>query len=133
MGSTCKNSKASKLIVENGVAMEIARDGKGKLHRGNIAEVIKDVIFGEHIWEDLRRKMKSLGEYIRYLREKEMNEVVEVITQLCEKNQSKNAFNMNPLLPSRSISTHAKKIMYVRVRLNSPIPIFGIVFLAVPS
>ncbi|XP_059317568.1 beta-D-glucosyl crocetin beta-1,6-glucosyltransferase-like isoform X2 [Lycium ferocissimum] len=78
----------ARLIVENGVAMEIARDGNGKLHRGNIAEVIKDVIFGEQIGEDLRRKVKSLAENIRSLREKEMDEVVKVITQLCEKNQS---------------------------------------------
>ncbi|MCD7447233.1 hypothetical protein HAX54_026352 [Datura stramonium] len=80
----------ARLIVENGVAVEIARDANGKLHRGYIAETIKDVIFSEQIGEDLRRKVKSLGESIRLLREKEMDGVVEVITQLCEKNQSKN-------------------------------------------
>lgn len=78
-----------RLIVENRVAVAIARDGNGKLHRGYIAETIKDVIFGEQIGEDLR-KVKSLGENIKLLREKEMDGVVEVITQLCEKNQSKN-------------------------------------------
>ncbi|KAJ8540308.1 hypothetical protein K7X08_030227 [Anisodus acutangulus] len=61
----------ARLIVENGVAVEIARDGNGKLHRGNIAEIIKDVIFGEQIGEDLRRKVKSLGENIRLLRDRD--------------------------------------------------------------
>ncbi|XP_055811407.1 beta-D-glucosyl crocetin beta-1,6-glucosyltransferase-like [Solanum dulcamara] len=78
-------------VVENGVAVEIARDGNGKLHRGYIAETIKEVILGEKIGEDLRRKVNSLGENIRLLREEQMDGVAEVINQLCEKNQSKNA------------------------------------------
>lgn len=78
-------------VVENGIAVEIARDGNGKLHRGYIAETIKEVIFGEKIGDDLRRKVNSLGENIRLLREEQMDEVAEVIKQLCEKNQFKNA------------------------------------------
>ncbi|KAH0670375.1 hypothetical protein KY290_025799 [Solanum tuberosum] len=79
-------------VVENGIAVEIARDGNGKLHRGYIAETIKEVISDEKIGEDLRRKVNSLGENIRLLREEQMDEVAEVIKQLCEKkNQSKNA------------------------------------------
>ncbi|KAH0673512.1 hypothetical protein KY284_024599 [Solanum tuberosum] len=82
----------ARLLVENGVAVEMARDGNGKIHRGYIAETIKDVIFDEKIGEDLRKKVKSLGENIKLLREKEMDGVVEVIKQICEKkNQSKNA------------------------------------------
>ncbi|WMV31598.1 hypothetical protein MTR67_024983 [Solanum verrucosum] len=78
-------------VVENGIAVEIARDGNGKLHRGYIAETIKEVILGEKIGDDLRRRMNSLGENIRLLREEQMDEVAEVIKQLCEKNQFKNA------------------------------------------
>ncbi|CAN4096110.1 unnamed protein product [Withania somnifera] len=80
----------ARLNVDNGIAVELARDGNGKFHRGSIAETIKDVIFGE-IGEDLRRKVKSLGENIKLLREEEMDEVAEVIKQVCEKKQSKNA------------------------------------------
>ncbi|KAH0673510.1 hypothetical protein KY284_024597 [Solanum tuberosum] len=82
----------ARTVVENGIAVEIARDGNGKLHRGYIAETIKEVIFGEKIGDDLRRKVNSLGENVRLLREEQMDEVAEVIKQLCEKkNQSKNA------------------------------------------
>ncbi|KAK4717286.1 hypothetical protein R3W88_015624 [Solanum pinnatisectum] len=81
----------ARLLVENGVAVEMARDGYGKIHRGYVAETIKDVIFDEKIGEDLRKTVKSLGENIKLLREKEMDGVVEVIKQLCQKNQSKNA------------------------------------------
>ncbi|KAK6790363.1 hypothetical protein RDI58_014163 [Solanum bulbocastanum] len=82
----------ARLVVENGIAMEIARDGNGKLHRGYIAETITEVIFGEKIGEDLRRKVNSLRENIRLLREEHVDGVAEVIKQLREKkNQSKNA------------------------------------------
>ncbi|WMV15050.1 hypothetical protein MTR67_008435 [Solanum verrucosum] len=80
----------ARLIVENGVAIEMARDGNGKIHRGNVAEIIKDVIFGgKKIGEDLRRKVKVLRENIKLLRKEEMDEVVMVLKQICEKNQSK--------------------------------------------
>lgn len=81
----------ARLLVEIGVAVEMDRDGNGKIHRGYVAETTKDVIFGEKIGEDLRRKMKSLSENIKLLRDEEMDSVVVVIKQLCEKNQSKNA------------------------------------------
>nr|XP_004233933.2 beta-D-glucosyl crocetin beta-1,6-glucosyltransferase-like [Solanum lycopersicum] len=59
----------ARLIVENGVGVEMARDGYGKIHRGNVAETIKDVIFGgRNIGEDLRRKVKDLRENIKLQR-----------------------------------------------------------------
>ncbi|CAN4105842.1 unnamed protein product [Withania somnifera] len=81
----------ARLIVEIGVAVEMARDGNGKLHRAYIAETIRDVIFGEKNGENLRRKVTSLGENIKLLRDAEMDAVAEVIKQLCEKNRPKNA------------------------------------------
>ncbi|XP_006365665.1 beta-D-glucosyl crocetin beta-1,6-glucosyltransferase-like [Solanum tuberosum] len=78
----------ARLIVENGVAVEMARDGNGKIHRGNVAETIKNVFFGEkNTGEDLRRKVKGLRENIKLLREEEMDGVVKVLKQICEKNQ----------------------------------------------
>lgn len=77
----------ARLIVENGVGVEMARDGYGKIHRGNVAETIKDVIFGgRNIGEDLRRKVKDLRVNIKLQREEEMDGVVNVLKQICEKN-----------------------------------------------
>ena len=68
------------------------RDGNGKLHRGYIAETIKEVIFGKEIGENLRKKVNSLRENVTLLREEHMDGVAKVIKQLHEKkNQSKNA------------------------------------------
>ncbi|CAN4096109.1 unnamed protein product [Withania somnifera] len=80
----------ARLNVENGIAVELARDGNGKLHRGSIAEILKDEIFGES-GENLRRKVKSLRENIKLLAKEEMDEVAEVIKQLFEKKQSEDA------------------------------------------
>ncbi|XP_016573793.2 beta-D-glucosyl crocetin beta-1,6-glucosyltransferase [Capsicum annuum] len=81
----------ARMVVEKGIAVEMARDGNGKLHRVNIAETLKNVICGGKIGEDLRGKVKSLGENIRLLRDEEADKVAEVIKQVYEKNQSKNA------------------------------------------
>ncbi|KAJ8543420.1 hypothetical protein K7X08_005943 [Anisodus acutangulus] len=80
----------ARLVVEIGVAVEVPRDGNGKLHRVNIAENIKHVI-GEEIGQNLRKKVTSLGDNVRLRRGEEMDGVVEVIKQLCDKtDQSKN-------------------------------------------
>ncbi|TMW88510.1 hypothetical protein EJD97_018479 [Solanum chilense] len=73
----------ARLMVENGVAVEVPRDEKGNLDRVNIAEKIKHVIRDE-TGENLRKKMNNLGENVRSQREEEMDGVVKVIQLLID-------------------------------------------------
>ncbi|CAK9142544.1 unnamed protein product [Ilex paraguariensis] len=74
----------ARLMVELGVGMEVWRDDSGKLHREEIAKVIREVIVDKR-GEAMRRKAKELGEKIRLKGDEEMNGAVEAISQLCQK------------------------------------------------
>ncbi|CAK9142539.1 unnamed protein product [Ilex paraguariensis] len=77
----------ARLMVEVGVGMEVWRDDSGKLHREEIAKVIREVIVDKR-GEAMRRKAKELGEKIRLKGDEEMNGAVEAISQLCQKSKA---------------------------------------------
>ncbi|XP_049381457.1 beta-D-glucosyl crocetin beta-1,6-glucosyltransferase-like [Solanum stenotomum] len=55
----------ARLIVELGVAVEIVRDDDGKIHKGEIAETIKNVII-EKTGEKLRGKMRDISKNLKW-------------------------------------------------------------------
>ncbi|KAL3353313.1 hypothetical protein AABB24_018176 [Solanum stoloniferum] len=57
----------ARLIVELGVAVEIVRDDDGKIHKGEIAEIIKGVIT-EKTGENLRGKMRDISKNLKSTR-----------------------------------------------------------------
>ncbi|WMV53565.1 hypothetical protein MTR67_046950 [Solanum verrucosum] len=62
----------ARLIVELGVAVEIVRDDDGKIHKGEIAEIIKGVIT-EKTGENLRGKMRDISKNLKSTRGEEMD------------------------------------------------------------
>ncbi|CAK9163237.1 unnamed protein product [Ilex paraguariensis] len=77
----------ARLVVELGLGMEVWRDYSGKLHRVEIAKVIREVIVDKR-GEDMRRKAKELREKIRLKGEEEMDGAMEAISQLCQKSKA---------------------------------------------
>ncbi|TMW86270.1 hypothetical protein EJD97_021647 [Solanum chilense] len=74
----------ARLIVELGVAVEIVRDDDGKIHRGEIAETLKDVIIGTK-GKILRGKVRDISKKLKSIRGDEMDTAAEVLIQLCKK------------------------------------------------
>ncbi|XP_049372056.1 beta-D-glucosyl crocetin beta-1,6-glucosyltransferase-like [Solanum verrucosum] len=72
----------ARLIVELGVAVEIVRDDDGKIHRGEIAEILKGVISGE-TRENLRAKVRDISKNLKSVRGEEMDAAVQELIQLC--------------------------------------------------
>ncbi|WMV53589.1 hypothetical protein MTR67_046974 [Solanum verrucosum] len=72
----------ARLIVELGVAVEIVRDDDGKIHRGEIAEILKGVISGE-TREKLRAKVRDISKNLKSVRGEEMDAAVQELIQLC--------------------------------------------------
>ncbi|WMV53543.1 hypothetical protein MTR67_046928 [Solanum verrucosum] len=68
----------ARLIVELGVAVEIVRDDDGKIHKGEIAEIIKGVI-AEKTGENLRGKMRDISKNLKSTRGEEMDVVAKEI------------------------------------------------------
>ncbi|KAG5574889.1 hypothetical protein H5410_055023 [Solanum commersonii] len=67
----------ARLIVELGVAVEIVRDDDdGKIHKGEIAETIKNVIT-EKTRENLRGKMRDISKNLKCTRGEEMDVAAE--------------------------------------------------------
>ncbi|WMV53585.1 hypothetical protein MTR67_046970 [Solanum verrucosum] len=66
----------ARLIVELGVAVEIVRDDDGKIHKGEIAETIKNVIT-EKTGEKLRGKMRDISKNLKCTRGEEMDVAAE--------------------------------------------------------
>ncbi|XP_016492554.1 beta-D-glucosyl crocetin beta-1,6-glucosyltransferase-like [Nicotiana tabacum] len=79
----------ARLIVELGVAMEIVRDDEGKVHRGEVAQVVKSVIY-EKTGENLRNKVREISENLNQEREEEMDAAVGELVQLCKTSKSNN-------------------------------------------
>ncbi|XP_060210502.1 beta-D-glucosyl crocetin beta-1,6-glucosyltransferase-like [Lycium barbarum] len=73
----------ARLMVELGVAVEIDRDAEGKVHREEVAQVIKSVICKE-TGKNLREKVKDISENLKSMRQEEMDVVVEELIQLCK-------------------------------------------------
>ncbi|XP_049379607.1 beta-D-glucosyl crocetin beta-1,6-glucosyltransferase-like [Solanum stenotomum] len=72
----------ARLIVELGVAVEIVRDDDGKIHRGEIAETLKDVITGK-TGENLRAKVRDISKNLKSIRDEEMDAAAQELIQLC--------------------------------------------------
>ncbi|XP_015161062.1 beta-D-glucosyl crocetin beta-1,6-glucosyltransferase-like [Solanum tuberosum] len=62
----------ARLIVELGVAVEIVRDDDGKIHKGEMAKTIKNVIT-EKTGENLRGKMRDISKNLKCTRGEEMD------------------------------------------------------------
>lgn len=76
----------SRLIVELGVGVEIRRDDEnGRIKREKIAEVIQDVIMGE-TGEKLRIKASDVGKKLKDREEKDLDEIVDIIREVCHEN-----------------------------------------------
>ncbi|KAF3677722.1 Beta-D-glucosyl crocetin beta-1,6-glucosyltransferase [Capsicum annuum] len=74
----------ARLMVELGVAVEIVRDDDGKIHQGEIAETLKDVITGK-TGENLRAKVRDISKNLKSIRGKEMDVAANELIQLCKK------------------------------------------------
>ncbi|CAK9168792.1 unnamed protein product [Ilex paraguariensis] len=74
----------ARMVEEVGVSMEVVRDGIGRLHREEIAKVIRKVVV-DNSGEVVRRKARELSEKIRLKGEEETDGVVEELVQLCRK------------------------------------------------
>ncbi|CAK9134784.1 unnamed protein product [Ilex paraguariensis] len=81
----------SRLVVEIGLGMEVWRDDSGKLHREEVAKVLKDVVVGNK-GEHMRRKAGELRENIRLKGDEEIDGAVEELAQLCRKSKAYNDY-----------------------------------------
>ncbi|KAL3523629.1 hypothetical protein ACH5RR_016463 [Cinchona calisaya] len=72
----------AKLAVEVGAAVEVVRGENQRLDRDVIAQVIKDVVIG-NVGDDLRRNVRVLSQKIQSSEKEELDEFVELLTQLC--------------------------------------------------
>ncbi|KAL3523624.1 hypothetical protein ACH5RR_016458 [Cinchona calisaya] len=73
----------ARFVVEMGVGVEVMRDENGKLERGVIAKVIKEVVV-EKMGENVRGSMRAVSEKIKFKEQEEFDEVVKLLKQLCE-------------------------------------------------
>ncbi|KAF8396448.1 hypothetical protein HHK36_018067 [Tetracentron sinense] len=85
----------ARLVVEVGVGMEVKREKDGRVERGEVAKVIREVVV-EKEGEEVRRKSKELSEKMRKKEEEEIDGVVEELLQLCKKSDRRNN-NLNSL------------------------------------
>ncbi|XP_027076902.1 beta-D-glucosyl crocetin beta-1,6-glucosyltransferase-like [Coffea arabica] len=76
-----------RVLVENGVAIEVMRDENGRLQREEIARVIKDVVFGG-AGETMRQKIKDLRKKIKSEEKENLDGLLTLIIQLSNKNSS---------------------------------------------
>ncbi|KAJ8528845.1 hypothetical protein K7X08_030494 [Anisodus acutangulus] len=77
-------------MVEIGVAVEIIRDDEGKVHRKEVAQIIKSVIC-DKIGQHLRKKVKETSENLKSIRGEEMDAAVEELTQFCKNSKCTNS------------------------------------------
>lgn len=74
----------ARLMVELGIAVEVDRDQKGHLARGEITKVIKQVVVNKG-GDEIRRKMKEINDKMTKTGEDQLNVVVKKLMQLCNK------------------------------------------------
>nr|GMD68481.1 beta-D-glucosyl crocetin beta-1,6-glucosyltransferase-like [Ipomoea batatas] len=72
----------ARMAVELGTALEIQRDENGKLNREVVAKVIKNVLVEGNV-KELREKVKQVNKKIKMKGEKQIDDAVEVLTNLC--------------------------------------------------
>uniref|UniRef100_M1DNS9 UDP-glucose:glucosyltransferase n=1 Tax=Solanum tuberosum TaxID=4113 RepID=M1DNS9_SOLTU len=72
----------ARLIVELGVSVEIVRDDDGKIHKGEIAEILKGVITGE-TGGKLRAQVRDISKNLKSVRDEEMDATAQELIQLC--------------------------------------------------
>ncbi|XP_015887078.3 beta-D-glucosyl crocetin beta-1,6-glucosyltransferase [Ziziphus jujuba] len=73
----------ARVIVVSGVSLEVERNSDGRIERGNVTKVIKQVMV-EKIGEDIRRNAKEMSNKIRAkVDEEEINELETEILRLC--------------------------------------------------
>ncbi|KAL1827971.1 hypothetical protein ACET3Z_006383 [Daucus carota] len=76
------------VVKEVGVGQEVERDEDGRFRREEIAKVIRNVVI-EKSGEIVRRKAKEMREMIREKGEKEIDEVVGELVNLCKEKKDK--------------------------------------------
>ncbi|WOG87936.1 hypothetical protein DCAR_0207169 [Daucus carota subsp. sativus] len=76
------------VVKEVGVGQEVERDEDGRFKREEIAKVIRNVVI-EKSGETVRRKAKEMREMIREKGEKEIDEVVGELVNLCKEKKDK--------------------------------------------
>jgi cyanidin-3-O-glucoside 2''-O-glucuronosyltransferase len=74
----------ARLVVEVGIAMEVMRDSAGKLHRDEVAKVIRQVVVDKE-GEDVRKKASELSDKIRSKGTEEIDIVAEKFRKMCVK------------------------------------------------
>ncbi|CAN1747777.1 UDP-glucosyltransferase 29 [Linum perenne] len=79
----CNHGYNSRLVEELKIGVEVKRDGNGKVERGEMAEVIKEVLKGRN--GGVRRNVKELSELIEKKGDAEIGEVVKELLKLCVK------------------------------------------------
>nr|WIW42701.1 UDP-glycosyltransferase [Nicotiana tabacum] len=73
----------ARLMVELGVAVEIVRDNEGKVHKEEVAQVVKSVI-GNERGDGLRMRVRDISEKSKAIGEEEINAAAEELMQLCK-------------------------------------------------
>lgn len=76
-----------RVLVENGVAIEVVRDENGRHQREEIAKVIKEVVFGG-AGETMRQKIKDSRKKIKSEEKENLDGLLTLIIQLSKKNSS---------------------------------------------
>lgn len=72
-------------VLENiGIGTEVLKDENGRIQSEKLAKAIKEAL-GEQNGEDMRKKARSLSEKIRNKGEEEIDEIVEELVKICEK------------------------------------------------
>lgn len=71
----------ARLATEVGVAMEVKRDGEGKLRAKEIARVVREVVEGEG-GKAVRQRAKGLAKKMKEREDSEINEAVKMIEEL---------------------------------------------------
>ncbi|KAF3445349.1 hypothetical protein FNV43_RR10525 [Rhamnella rubrinervis] len=72
----------ARLVEDIGVALEVKRENNGRIKRGNVAKVIKEVVF-EKIGDGIRKKAREMSDLIKEKGEEEIDDMVKELAKLC--------------------------------------------------
>ncbi|XVF75729.1 hypothetical protein PTKIN_Ptkin13bG0210200 [Pterospermum kingtungense] len=73
----------ARIVVDVGVGLEVRRNKDGRLEKEEIAKVIKEVV-AEKDGENVRRKAREMSNHILRKGDKEIDEAVGELIQLCK-------------------------------------------------
>ncbi|KAF3445348.1 hypothetical protein FNV43_RR10524 [Rhamnella rubrinervis] len=72
----------ARLVEAIGVALEVKRENNGRIERGNVAKVIKEVVV-EKFGDGIRKKAREMSDLIKEKGEEEIDDMVKELAKLC--------------------------------------------------